>query len=590
MNEEAKILPDSPVRCLHGIGPKAAENLAALGIFSVEDLLRLYPADYDRAEPVSRIKETENGVRAAVQAVIEGLPRQHGFGKETVLTFRVTDGTGRLQISFFHMPYLKSTLKPDTEHVFRGVIRETKYGRQMDHPRVASPEEYKRLVRTILPVYELGGALTQTLIRKVMPEALKAADLLEDPLPAEFFGAEQMPLGEAIRQMHFPDSEGKLAAARSRLVFEEFLLFILKIRLLKAERVKQGNSCPMPEEKFAQEAVKKLPYKLTAAQVRSFEQIRDDLRGAGTMNRLLQGDVGSGKTAVALLAMLTAAENGYQSALMAPTEVLARQHYEKLSALIRSWDMPVRTAILTGSQRAAERRENLALIESGQAALVIGTHALIQEKVRFHRLGLVITDEQHRFGVRQRGLLGEKGQLPHALVMSATPIPRTLAIILYGDLDVSVIDERPVGRLPIRSAVVSPAARNSAYKLILKEIEAGHQAYIICPLVEESEAFEGENVEEYSERLRDVFPKNIQIGRLHGRMKPEEKDAVMEDFLRNRIQILVSTTVVEVGVDVPNATVLMVENAERFGLAQLHQLRGRVGRSDAQSYAVFVDA
>ena len=578
----------SPLTALHGIGPRTAEDMAALGLSCVEDLLRFFPADYDRAEPVSLIADSIEGYPAAIRGVITAAPQSRGFGKGAVLTFPVEDESGKIGVTFFHMPYLKNTLKPGTERVFRGVIRKTRWGLRMEHPRLYDPEEYQKIVHAILPVYPLAGSLTQKRLRDAVRQALPEAGSLKDRLPEALIPG-GMPLAEAVRAIHFPADERQLEAARQRLVYEEFLLFILKVRLLKQAGQESENRCPMPDTSLAKAALAALPYRLTGAQERALADIAGDLAGDHMMNRLLQGDVGSGKTVLALLAMLTAAGNGYQSALMAPTEVLARQHYEKISSLLKAWSLPVEAALLVGSQKAAERRLNAEKTESGQASLIIGTHALILNKMKFHRLGLVITDEQHRFGVRQRDRLAGKGGQPHILVMSATPIPRTLAIILYGDLDVSVIDELPGGRRPIQNALIRPAGRGSAYRLILKQIREGRQAYIICPLVEESEGTDAENVHDYSERIREIFPEDVRIASLHGRMKPEEKNAVMEAFLKGEVQLLVSTTVVEVGVDVPNATVMMVENAERFGLAQLHQLRGRVGRGEQQSYAIFVN-
>lgn len=376
--------------------------------------------------------------------------------------------------------------------------------------------------------------------------------------------------------------------ARKRLVFEEFLEFILAVRQMKEEKEASVNWCRMKPAKEVDDFLGRLPYELTNAQKKVWMEIRKDLQSDDTMSRLIQGDVGSGKTIVAVLALLEAAYNGYQGAMMAPTEVLARQHYQSVCDMFEKYGVGFRAELLTGSMKAKERREAYARIESGEADVVIGTHALIQDKVQYHNLGLVITDEQHRFGVRQREALAKKGRMPHILVMSATPIPRTLAIIIYGDLDLSVIDELPKDRLPVKNCVVDTGYRETAYRFMKNQVAEGRQCYVICPMVEESEAMEAENVMDYSTMLSEKLGTGITVGYLHGKMKQQQKDEIMQRFADNQIQILVSTTVVEVGINVPNATVMMVENAERFGLAQLHQLRGRVGRGAFQSYCIFM--
>ncbi len=579
-------MKEIPVRQLKGIGPKTAEQLSEMGLGSVNRLVRFYPADYECMEDTLPLKEAVPGQIQAFRAFVDTLPQAHGFGRNAVISFRIRDDSGTLRVSYFHMPYIKSRFRKGEELIFRGSVRDGgKYGLSLDQPKIYSPEEYALQLGIIRPVYALPHGISPARFSQAMRQALALCEA-PDLLPPRFLPEGSPDSLSALRQIHFPQSRKELEAARARLILEEFACFILRVRLLRREE-SGGNPCPMNKSGLADSTAHALPYRLTGAQERAYEDIRRDVAGDRRMNRLLQGDVGSGKTAVALLAMLLAVGNGFQAALMAPTEVLAEQHYRKLSGLLA--DSPVRITLLTGSVRSAKRQEALKAIASGETDIVIGTHALIQEKVEYARLGLVITDEQHRFGVRQRGILAEKGREPHMLVMSATPIPRTLAIILYGDLDVSVLDELPGGRIPVQNAVVSPAARKSAYRLIEREARAGRRAYIICPLVEESEGIGGENVEDYSRRLKEILPADITVGTLHGRMKADEKNAVMRDFAEGKIQVLVSTTVVEVGVDVPEATVMMVENAERFGLAQLHQLRGRVGRGSDPSYAIFVD-
>ncbi len=576
---------------LKGVGAKTLERLHEMRIETAEDLLRTFPADYEYFAAPVPIASAPCGERLAVRACVDSVPSAHGFGRNTVLSFRIRDEAGTaLRVTYFHMPYLKGSIHRGEEKVFLGAIRDSgRYGLSLDQPQMFDPEEYEALTDKIRPVYALPAGLSQKRFAGAVREALAKTEAIRDILPEAYLPAGTMSTREALENIHFPASAEALGKARARLVLEEFCTFILRIRFWKQADSQEGNPCPMTRSGLAEEALRKLPYELTAAQQRAFREIQADLAGEKRMNRLLQGDVGSGKTAVALLALLTAVDNGYQGALMAPTEVLAEQHYAKLSALLKKWNLPCRITLLTGSLGAVSRRQALEEIASGEAGIAVGTHALIQEGVSFARLGLVITDEQHRFGVRQRGILAGKGMSPHTLVMSATPIPRTLAIILYGDLDISVLDELPVGRLPIRNAVVTPAARRSAYRLITQEAEKGHRAYIICPLIEAGEGMDGENVNDYAEHLRRELPESVRIGVLHGRMRGEEKNRIMRDFAAGTVQVLVATTVVEVGVDVPEATVMMVENAERFGLAQLHQLRGRVGRGDAQSYAIFVD-
>ncbi len=585
---------DAVLTGLPGIGPKTAAEFAKAGIVTVGDLLDTVPVSYEMPEAPVPIDELREGETAAVRAEICSAPVTRSFGGRTVTSCRAADGTGELTVYYFSMPYIRSSLPAGGERIFRGRVSRGKQGWQMAHPSLWKPEEYDRVAGKILPVYDPPGRFGQTRMRKLMREALARTEASPSVLPKSSLqvlspeAAAMDPL-RALAALHFPAGRKELAAARERLVFEEFLLFLLKLRLLKQTAAQAGNACPMPERSMTDRVRERLPYALTAAQDRVLAEILRDMAGDHGMNRLIQGDVGSGKTVLAFLAMTAAYENGYQAAMMAPTEVLARQHFEKLESLIRENGLPMRAVLLTGSLRAPEKREIRRRIrEREEADLIIGTHALIQEGVAFGKLGLVITDEQHRFGVRQREVLAELGAEPHVLVMSATPIPRTLAMILYGDMDVSVLDELPAGRQPIETAVITPAARRSAVRLMAKEAEAGRQSYVICPQIEPSEESDQMNVLEYAALLRKTLP-GIPVGILHGKMKPAVKEEVMEAFLRKEILILVSTTVVEVGVDVPNATVMMVENAECFGLAQLHQLRGRVGRGRERSYCLLVD-
>ena len=488
------------------------------------------------------------------------------------------------------MPYLKNTLKPGSRYIFRGKVSRKKNGLVMEQPQMYRPEVYETLLKRMQPVYGQTRGLGNKTITSAMEQALSLRVMEKDYLPAGLRVSNELAeYNFAIEHIHFPEDQADLMAARKRLVYDEFFLFLLAVRRLKESREDLKSSFIFEKDTESRRLEAALPYALTEAQKRTLSQVYADLKSGKVMNRLIQGDVGSGKTIIAVLALVSAAENGFQGALMAPTEVLAKQHYETVEAMFRKYDVPFCAVLVTGSMTAKEKRLAYEKIASHEADIIIGTHALIQEKVVYDRLALVITDEQHRFGVAQRELLGSKGSFPHMIVMSATPIPRTLAIILYGDLDISVIDQVPANRLPIKNCVVDTSYRGRAYKFIAGEVEKGRQAYVICPMVEESEMIQAENVLDYTKVLRENLP-GIRVEYLHGRMKGKEKNGIMEAFARGEIQVLVSTTVVEVGVNVPNATVMMIENAERFGLAQLHQLRGRVGRGGDQSYCIMVNA
>ena len=459
----------------------------------------------------------------------------------------------------------------------------------MEQPKIYTIAQYQELSDSLQPVYALTKGLTNNLVRKMEKQALESIYLLDDFLPEELRETHDFcEYGQAVRQMHFPDSEYALKNARNRLAYQDFFEFILMMQMSKEQRVTAKNQFTFEENGIVEQIISKLPYPLTGAQKRTINCIHNEMRGDYVMQRLIQGDVGSGKTIVAFLAMIDAASNGYQSAIMAPTEVLARQHYENFTQMCQDYDLDFPVILLTGSMTAKQKRDAYERMLLYPNALIVGTHALIQERAVYENLALVITDEQHRFGVRQRETLGKKGEKPHILVMSATPIPRTLAIILYGDLDISVIDEVPAKRLPIKNCVVGTEFRPKAYEFIEKQVKDGHQAYVICPLVEESENTEAENVTDYTKLLKAELP-DVRIACLHGKMKPAEKNRIMEEFLNHDTDVLVSTTVIEVGVNVPNATVMLIEDAQRFGLAQLHQLRGRVGRSDLQSYCIMMN-
>ncbi len=459
----------------------------------------------------------------------------------------------------------------------------------MEQPKLYTYDEYKKQTNKLLPKYGLTKGLTNQTVQKAIRQALSLYEYEEEYYPENIIAENDlMSYREAVNTIHFPVDMDSLMKARKRLVFDEFFDFLFMLKKNSGLSAALVNSYPMFETADTVRFLEQLPYTLTDAQKKVWAELRDDLGGIRCMNRLIQGDVGSGKTIVAVLALLMCAANGYQGALMAPTEVLAQQHYEVISDYTGRYSLCFKPVLLVGSMSAGQKREAYSRIAEGEANIIIGTHALIQERVSYKSLALVVTDEQHRFGVRQREHLALKGRNPHVLVMSATPIPRTLAIILYGDLSISVIDELPADRRPIKNCVVGTAFRPKAYEFIKKEVESGRQAYIICSQIDASEPGELENVVDYTEKLRAVFPDTIRVAYLHGKMPSLEKNRIMKEFLAHNIDVLVSTTVIEVGINVPNATVMMVENAERFGLAQLHQLRGRVGRGEYQSYCIFI--
>ncbi len=578
------------LRELKGVGEKTEKLFQKIGITTTDDLLHYYPRNYDAYEEPEEIGSLKENTVAAIRATITTGVYVNKIRNLQVISITVADTTGRLAVAWFNAPYLKNTLKKGSCFILRGKVSRKKGRLEMEHPEIFTPAAYEEVLHSMQPIYGLTAGLTNKLIIKLMHQILEEQNLLTEFLPDEI--KEYYHLADdnyALSAIHFPANMQELLVARKRLVFDEFLLFILAVQILKGKTEEAPNAFPMKPVWTTEQIMENLPYKLTRAQLNAWHEIERDLCSHTLMSRLVQGDVGSGKTILSFLAMVLTVENGYQAALMVPTEVLANQHFEAFTKLMEEQGITsCHPVLLTGSTTLKEKRRIYGEIASGEANVIIGTHALIQEKVVYENLGLVITDEQHRFGVKQREALTTRGNAPHVLVMSATPIPRTLAIIVYGDLDISIIDELPAMRLPIKNCVVGTSYRPKAYSFIEKQIRQGRQAYIICPMVEESEGADGENVTDYTQRIREIFPSDITIGMLHGKMKPKEKNQIMEQFASGEIQVLVSTTVVEVGVNVPNATVMMVENAERFGLAQLHQLRGRVGRGEYQSYCIFM--
>lgn len=580
----------TPLRELKGVGEKTEKLFQKIGITTAEELLRYYPRTYDIYEEPVEIASAEEDKTVSIRATIATGIYINQIRNLQVLTTTVADASGRLPVAWFNAPYLRGTLKKGSVFILRGKIIRKKGRPQMEHPEIFTPAAYEEIIHSMQPVYGLTKGLSNKMIMKLVHQILDTRPLHGEYLPEEIRERYQLAdANYAIRTVHFPKNMQELLTARKRLVFDEFLLFVLAIQLLKEKTEEAPNTFPMKPVWTTEEIIEGLPYDLTGAQKNVWHEIERDLSGHKLMSRLVQGDVGSGKTVIAFLAMVLSAENGFQSALMVPTEVLANQHYEGFLRLMEEQNIAsCHPVLLTGSTTARQKREIYQKIADGEVNVIIGTHALIQEKVEYKNLGLVITDEQHRFGVRQREALTTRGNPPHVLVMSATPIPRTLAIILYGDLDISIIDELPAKRLPIKNCVVGTSYRPKAYSFIEKQVQMGRQAYVICPMVEESEGLEAENVTDYARKLQEILPGEIKVEILHGKMKPKEKNRIMEAFASGEIQVLVSTTVVEVGVNVPNATVMMVENAERFGLAQLHQLRGRVGRGEHQSYCIFI--
>ncbi len=582
----------TPIREIKGIGEKTEKLFEKLNIYTAGDLLRYYPRGYDVYEEPVPVSEVEEGKICTVTGAIFGRVQVAGNRRLPVTTLHVRDLTGTLKAVWFRMPFLRNTFAGGGAVTLRG--RVVRKGRElaMEQPEIFyPPEKYEEKSGTLQPIYGLTKGLTNNGVSKAVGQVLKNLDLSREVLPEDLrmkYGLAEY--NYALRGIHFPEDKEVYFHARKRLVFEEFLAFILSLRRLKDSNQRMENNYVMDVDEKVEKLIGELPFSLTGAQRKVWGEIAGDLASDTVMSRLVQGDVGSGKTIVAVLALLNTALHGYQAAMMAPTEVLARQHYESITKLLEEYEIPVKVELLTGSMTAKEKRRAYDRIECGYARIIIGTHALIQSAVNYDCLALVITDEQHRFGVKQREAFAGKGGMPHVLVMSATPIPRTLAIILYGDLDISVIDELPANRLPIKNCVVDTGYRKTAYTFMKKEIAAGRQCYVICPMVEESEQLEAENVQDYGAMLQEEMGPDIRVACLHGKMKPALKDEIMEAFGRNEIQILVSTTVIEVGIDVPNATVMMIENAERFGLAQLHQLRGRVGRGKHQSYCIFMSA
>lgn len=578
------LTPDTPVRYLKGVGPKTAERFEKLGILTLSDLLCHYPRRYlDFSKPYSIAEapaDTECVVKAEVFAKPGGRILPGGRRMERITA---GDDVSSLEITWFNNPYAAQKLELGQEYYFQGIVTGGMLRRQMVNPQVRTDAQMKS--SPFEAVYPQTEGLTSSAIAKCVRQLLPHAELLPDPLPPEMLKKYRLlSKADAVRAIHCPATEEEAFAARRRLIYEELLVLQLGIGRMKNHGA-ASTGAPM-KKADASPFWESLPFSPTDAQRRAVEEILTDMSGETSMNRLLQGDVGSGKTLVAAAAIWACIRAGYQAALLAPTEILASQHAENLNRLLSPFGM--RAALLTGGMKAAARRTTLAAIRDDEADLIVGTHAILSEGVEFARLGLAVVDEQHRFGVRQRGLLAEKAANPHLLVMSATPIPRTLGLLMYGDLDISILDELPPGRKPVKTRCITGKKRADLYGFLDREIDSGRQVYIVCPAIEDAGGSGLNAVKSYYEDIAKAYLPDRRVGLMHGKLKPKEKAEVMDDFKSGRLDALVSTTVIEVGVDVPNATVMVIENAERYGLSALHQLRGRVGRGAAESWCFLV--
>ncbi len=583
-----------PITQISGIGEKTASLYNKLNIYTIYDLITHYPRGYEEWNDIVAIGGLKAQQVNAVRASVISEPRTvHIRRNMSITSMCVRDESGACNIVYFNMPYIKNSIDVGRQYIFRGRTILKNNQMTIENPKIISPDEFAKNVNRLTPIYPTTKGLSVNAVSKAVRTAISSLTLGDDYIPEDIRQKYKLTDNKtALMGIHFPSDREAMIGARRRLVFEEFLFFIISVMVLKDMAVREINDSPMMRIDACGELIRKLPYRLTRAQERVWAQIEDDMCSMHLMNRLVQGDVGSGKTILAILAMLMCVMNDYQAAFMAPTEVLANQHYASVLELTEKYDLPFKPVLLTSAVNAKQKRRIKESISLGTVNVIIGTQAILQSDVDFYNLRLVITDEQHRFGVKQREAFAQKGIQPHILVMSATPIPRTLALILYGDLDISVMDELPADRLPVKNCVVNTSYRKKAYEFIAKEAAQGRQAYVICPMVEECDDAVGEsvleNVTDYTKKLKEALP-HLRIEPLHGQMKPALKNSIIEDFAAHRIDVLVSTTVIEVGINVPNATVMMVENAERFGLAQLHQLRGRVGRGKYQSYCIFIN-
>lgn len=574
------------IESLKGIGDKTREKLHKLDIFTIEDLLLFYPRDFEDRSKILNLDEIYLDEKNLIKCIVAKDPELINIKGKSILKVLFRNKSETITAVWFNQPYLKNNFQINQEFYLYGKITEKFNKLQIESPEHCNVNNKQMLsIGRIVPIYNLTNGLTQNNLRKYVYQCLDVVEQFEDFFSKEFLDKYNLiDLKTAIKNIHFPTSNEMYAMARQRLVFDE--IFIVHYSLFDLKMFARSETDKFMKNIDDENILKELGFKLTNAQNRVLDDIKRDFQSKYAMNRLIQGDVGSGKTAVALVASFIAIQNGYQVALMAPTEVLAKQHFDDIKETLKKFG--VKTSYLSGSMKGKEKKESLLSIKNNESKMVIGTHAVIQDNVEFSNLGLVITDEQHRFGVKQRMKLANKGISPHTIVMTATPIPRTLALILHGDLDISIIDELPPGRQNIDTFAVNNSYKERIYAFINKEVAKGRQCYVICPLVEESEKAKGKAVVEYTEELQETHLKEINISALHGKMKNEEKVEIMDKFLKNEINVLISTTVIEVGINVPNSTLMVIENADKFGLAQLHQLRGRVGRGKEKSFCILV--
>ncbi|MGO1712394.1 MAG: ATP-dependent DNA helicase RecG [Senegalia sp. (in: firmicutes)] len=584
-----KVSLDSSIQYLKGVGPKRAAKLNRIGIYTIYDLLFYFPREYDDRRKITKIKDLKNKEKVTIEAIVSGSSTTLRPRKNVAITkIPIKDDTGICYMVFFNQSYIEKTFKIGDKIKVNGRV-DISYGNiQIQNP-IYSKNDKDSNTNSIIPIYPLTNKLTNNEIIKLIKLAMSSNLHNID----EIFTVDMrkklnlIGIDKAIKNIHFPESRQMYKFSKYRLVFEEFLILQLGLLLVRSKLKNSKKGVVFNKVDRSDELLERLPFPLTNAQSKVFTEIKKDIESDKIMNRLVQGDVGSGKTIIAILSIFKAIVSGYQTVMMAPTEILASQHFEEISNLLGSFN--IKCELLVGSLKAKKKEELLEEIKKGNIDIVVGTHALIQDSVMFKRLGLAITDEQHRFGVKQRAKLTEKGITPDVLVMSATPIPRTLAMILYGDLDISIIDELPPGRQKIDTYAVSENMKMRAFEFLRKQIDEGRQAYIVCPLVEESETLDIKSATEVYEEMKELYGQNYNVGLLHGKMKPKEKDEIMKRFKENSIQILISTTVIEVGVNVSNANIMLIMNAERFGLAQLHQLRGRVGRGKYKSYCILIN-
>ena len=576
------------IQFVKGIGPKRAEKLHKLNIFTLKDLIYYFPRQYEDRSKVKKINQLENEEKVTIKGVITRMDSYSPKKGMNIIRMDMRDDTGYIKLSFFNQEYIKRAFKSGDSIVVFGKVKIENNFKEFVPIEIEHYSSKPQSNCKIEPVYPLTYGLSNKELQGIIRSVLTKEEFkVKEYLPTYILEKYKLcGIDFAVRNIHSPSNKEALKIALYRLVFEEFLILQLGLFYFK-NGVNESSGIEFKENEKLNDIIESLPFKLTKAQNRALSEITQDMTSSKVMNRLVQGDVGSGKTVVALLALASAVLNGYQGALMAPTEILASQHYDSFKEILERFN--IKSELLVGSLTKKQKEKVLEKVKNQEVDILIGTHSLIEDKVEFKNLGIVITDEQHRFGVRQRGRLSNKGDSPDILVMTATPIPRTLALILYGDLDISIIDELPPGRQPIETIAIEQKRRNEAYEnLVRSEVQKGRQVYVVCPLVEESEKIEATAASELVEELKREFFSDLRVGLLHGKMRPAEKDAIMDDFKNKKLDILVSTTVIEVGVNVPNATLMIIENAERFGLAQLHQLRGRVGRGNHKSYCILI--